>query len=107
MLDPGYTQERIADLLRLLLSLHAVPQTRYAPALGIDPAVFLAVMSLDTARTPHSASLARGGGGGPVHVLPDEVWDAATIDAAVPTIAEELTLRLMQHFQAPGDRRLF
>ncbi|ROR42379.1 nucleoside phosphorylase [Kitasatospora cineracea] len=107
VLDPEYTQKRIAHLLRLLLRLHAVPQTRYAPALGIDPAEFLTVMSLDTARTSHRATLARGGGGGPVHVLPDEVWDAATIDAAVPTIAEELTLRLMQHFQAPGDRRLF
>ncbi|MEU3498869.1 5'-methylthioadenosine/S-adenosylhomocysteine nucleosidase [Kitasatospora cineracea] len=107
VLDAEHTQKRIADLLRLLLSLHDVPETRYAPALGVDPAELLTVMSLDAARTSHSASLARGGGGGPVYILPDEVWDAATIDAAAPTIAEELTLKLMQHFQTSGDRRLF
>ncbi len=107
VLDPEHTQERVADLLRLLLRLHDIPQTRFAPALAIDPAEILTVMSLHAARVSNSASLARGGGGGAVQILPDEVWDAATIDAAVPTIAEELTLRLMHHFRNPVGHRQF
>lgn len=107
VLDPEHTQQRIADLLRLLLRVHDAPQTRFAPALAIDPAEILTVMSLDAARVSNSASLARGGGGGPVQILPDETWAAAAIDAAAPTIAEELTLKLMHHFRSPHDRRQF
>ncbi|MEU4150476.1 5'-methylthioadenosine/S-adenosylhomocysteine nucleosidase [Streptomyces sp. NPDC026659] len=99
VLDPKHTQERVADLLRLLLCLHDdAPHTRFAPALAIDPADVLTVMSLDAAMGSSSATLARSGRGGAVQIPPDEVWDAANADAAVPTIAEELTLRLMQHF---------
>ncbi|MBV1947012.1 5'-methylthioadenosine/S-adenosylhomocysteine nucleosidase [Streptomyces sp. BV129] len=99
VLDSKHTQERVADLLRLLLRLSAdVPPTRFAPALALDPAELLTVMSLDAARNSNSAALARSGRGGAVQITPDEVWDAANVDAAVPTIAEELTLRLMQHF---------
>ncbi|WP_129767238.1 5'-methylthioadenosine/S-adenosylhomocysteine nucleosidase [Streptomyces sp. L-9-10] len=104
VLDPKHTQERIADLLRLLLRLHDGPQTRFAPALAIDPAEVLTVMTLDAASVSNRAVLARGGQGGPVQILPDEVWDPATIGAAVPTIAEELTLRLMHHFRSPNQR---
>ncbi|MEW2298310.1 5'-methylthioadenosine/S-adenosylhomocysteine nucleosidase [Streptomyces sp. NPDC006743] len=99
VLDPKHTQERVADLLRLLLRLHDdIPHTRFAPALAIDPADMLTVMSLEAARSSTSATLARSGRGGAVQITPDEIWDAANVGAAVPTIAEELTLRLMQHF---------
>ncbi|MFH9860725.1 hypothetical protein [Streptomyces sp. NPDC017202] len=64
-------------------------------------------MSLDAARMSTRAVLARNGRGGPVQIMPNEVWDAATIGAAVPTIAEELTLRLMHHFRSPHGLRQF
>ncbi|MFE4176950.1 hypothetical protein ACFRR7_33785 [Streptomyces sp. NPDC056909] len=105
VLDPEHTRERIADLLRLLLRLHDVLQDRFAPALAIDPAEILTVMNLDAAKVSNGATLARGGHGGPVRIPPDEVWDAATIGAAVPIIAEELTLRLMQHFRSPHEHQ--
>ncbi|WP_070020134.1 5'-methylthioadenosine/S-adenosylhomocysteine nucleosidase [Streptomyces nanshensis] len=107
VLDPEFAQARIADLLWLLLRLHDVPQTRFAPALAIDPAEILTVMSLDSAKTSNSFPLARGGRGGPVQLLPDETWDATTIEGAVPNIAEELTLRLMHCFRNPHDQQRF
>jgi nucleoside phosphorylase len=107
VLDPERTQERIADLLGFLLRLHDAPRTRFAPALALDPAEILTVMSLDAARTSTSAVLARRGRSGPVQIMPNEVWDADTIGAAVPTIAEELTLRLMHHFRSPHGLRQF
>ncbi|MFJ5276378.1 hypothetical protein [Streptomyces parvulus] len=105
VLDPEFTQARIADLLQLLVRLHDVPQTRFAPALAIDPAEVLTVMSLDSAKISNSFPLARGGRGGPVQILPDEAWDAATIEGAVPSIAEELALKLMHCFRNPHDHQ--
>ncbi|MGC5344839.1 hypothetical protein [Streptomyces sp. DT171] len=105
VLDPDHTEKRVAELLQLLLCLHDLPGTKFAPAVALDPAELLTVMSLEAARASNSAVLARNGGGGPVQVLPDEVWDAAIIGAAVPTIAEELTLRLMHHFRSPHNSR--
>ncbi|MGW5863223.1 5'-methylthioadenosine/S-adenosylhomocysteine nucleosidase family protein [Streptomyces sp. NPDC055239] len=107
VLDPEHTQQRVAELLHLLLRLGDVPGTRFAPAMALDPADLVTVMSLEAARTSTSAVLARNGRGGPVQVLPDEVWDASNISDAVPTIAEELTLRLMHHFASPRDARQF
>ncbi|MFE6502358.1 hypothetical protein [Kitasatospora sp. NPDC057738] len=107
VLDPEHTKERVTGLLRLLLRLQDVPQTRYAPALAIDPAEILTVTSLESAANSNSASLARVGRSGPVQIVPQELWDAADISAAAPTIAEELTLRLMLHFRNPGDSQHF
>ncbi|MEU9620357.1 5'-methylthioadenosine/S-adenosylhomocysteine nucleosidase [Streptomyces sp. NPDC048155] len=107
VLDPEHTQNRVADLLRLLLRLYDVPLTRFVPALAIDPAEVLTVMSLDAARASNGAVLARNGRGGPAQIMPDEVWEATTISAAVSTMAEELTLRLMHHFRSPRDARQF
>ncbi|MEU6928195.1 5'-methylthioadenosine/S-adenosylhomocysteine nucleosidase [Streptomyces sp. NPDC046374] len=107
VLDSEHIKERIAVLLRVLLRLQEVPLTRYAPALAIDPAEILTVTSLGAAAVSNSATLARGGAGGPVHIPPHELWDAETIDAAVPMIAEELALRLMHHFRGPSDDRRF
>ncbi|MFF7879523.1 hypothetical protein ACH40F_13415 [Streptomyces sp. NPDC020794] len=107
VLDPEHTQKRVADLLRILLRLHDVPRTRFAPAIAVDPAEILTVMSLDAAKVSNGAALARNGRGGPVQITPDEVWDASTIGAAVPTIAEEFTLRLMHHFRSPHGLRQF
>lgn len=107
VLDSAHTQQRVAELLQFLLCLDGVPGTRFAPAMALDPADLLTVMSLEAARTSNSAVLARNGSGGSVQLLPDEVWDAANISDAVPTIAEELTLRLMHHFASPRDARQF
>ncbi|MEV3875235.1 5'-methylthioadenosine/S-adenosylhomocysteine nucleosidase [Streptomyces sp. NPDC049906] len=107
VLDPEYTQVRVANMLRILLRLHEVPQVRYAPALAIDPAETLTVANLGTALISNSATLARRWKGGPAQILPRDLRDVKSIEAAIPEIAEDLTSTLVKLFKSGSGGQRF